>query len=79
MKQLLTGAALNQALVSAGDDDATRRLTDAVRRDGTCGCGGPVWHGQAAMRIGVSRWATTEANVERSRAAMLRTAIQQRR
>jgi aromatic-L-amino-acid decarboxylase len=29
-------------------------------------CGGTVWQGQTAMRISVSSWATTAADVERS-------------
>ena len=29
-------------------------------------CGGTVWQGRTAMRISVSSWATTEADVERS-------------
>ncbi|MBV8341251.1 MAG: hypothetical protein JO173_02610, partial [Gammaproteobacteria bacterium] len=39
-----------------------------------CWCGGTVWQGQTAMRISVSSWATTEADVELSLAAMLRAA-----
>ena len=32
------------------------------------------WQGRTAMRISVSSWATTEADVERSLAAMIRIA-----
>jgi hypothetical protein len=46
----------------------------AVQRDGTCWCGGTVWQGRTAMRISVSSWATTEADVQRSLAAILRVA-----
>jgi aromatic-L-amino-acid decarboxylase len=45
-----------------------------IQDDGTCWCGGTVWQGKTAMRISVSSWATTEADVERSLAAMLRAA-----
>ena len=65
---------LNQVLVSFGDDDATRRVIEGVQKDGTCWCGGTVWHGRAAMRISVSSWVTTEEDVDRSVAAMLRVA-----
>ena len=41
-------------------------VIDAVRRDGTCWCGGTVWQGQTAMRVSVSSWATTEADIDRS-------------
>lgn len=62
---------LNQALVSFGDDETTRRVIAAVQADGTCWFGGTVWQGRAAMRVSVSSWATTEEDVERSLAAVL--------
>jgi hypothetical protein len=46
----------------------------AVQEDGTCWCGGTVWQGQTAMRISVSSWATSDADVEQSLEAMLRIA-----
>jgi glutamate/tyrosine decarboxylase-like PLP-dependent enzyme len=71
---VLNDVALNQVLVRFGDDDATRRAVAALQAEGTCWCGGTVWRGRAAMRISVSSWATTERDVERSLAAMLRAA-----
>ena len=71
---ILNDVVLNQVLVSFGDDATTRRVIDAVQREGTSWCGGTVWHGRAAMRISVSSWATTEADVDRSLQAMLRVA-----
>ena len=65
---------LNQVLVSFGSAERTREVIDRVQRDGTCWCGGTVWQGHAAMRISVSSWATTEADVERSLAAILSVA-----
>jgi glutamate/tyrosine decarboxylase-like PLP-dependent enzyme len=65
---------LNQVLVSFGDAATTRRVIAAIQADGTCWCGSTVWQGQTAMRISVSSWATTEADVERSLAAILRLA-----
>lgn len=65
---------LNQVLVSFGDADKTQRVIAGIQEDGTCWCGGTVWQGQTAMRISVSSWATTEADVERSLEAMLRVA-----
>jgi glutamate/tyrosine decarboxylase-like PLP-dependent enzyme len=69
---------LNQVLVSFGDDDATGRVLAALQQDGTCWCGGTVWHGRAAIRISVSSWATTDADVERSLEAILRVAAVER-
>jgi glutamate/tyrosine decarboxylase-like PLP-dependent enzyme len=72
--QILNEVVLNQVLVSFGDDETTRRVIAAIQQDGTCWCGGTVWQGHAAMRISVSSWATTDADVERSLEAMLRIA-----
>ena len=72
--EILNDVALNQALVSFGSDEQTRRVIEAIQKDGTCWCGGTVWQGRAAMRISVSSWATTEGDVEKSLAAMLRIA-----
>jgi glutamate/tyrosine decarboxylase-like PLP-dependent enzyme len=72
--EVLSEVNLNQVLVSFGNDAATRRVIAAIQADGTCWCGGTVWRGRAAMRISVSSWATTEADVEQSLAAMLRIA-----
>jgi glutamate/tyrosine decarboxylase-like PLP-dependent enzyme len=74
---ILNEVVLNQVLVSFGDDHATRRVIAALQLEGTCWCGGTVWHGKAAMRISVSSWATTDADVERSLEAMLRVAAQE--
>jgi glutamate/tyrosine decarboxylase-like PLP-dependent enzyme len=75
---VLNEVELNQVLVSFGDDARTRRVIAAVQADGTCWCGGTVWRGRAAMRISVSSWATTAADVERSLAAILRVAANER-
>jgi glutamate/tyrosine decarboxylase-like PLP-dependent enzyme len=72
--EILNDVVLNQVLVSFGDDEATRRVIAAVQSDGTCWCGGTVWHGRAAMRISVSSWATTDNDVELSLAAIARVA-----
>jgi glutamate/tyrosine decarboxylase-like PLP-dependent enzyme len=72
--RVLNDVVINQVLVSFGDDEMTRKVIAAIQADGTCWCGGTVWHGQAAMRISVSSWATTSADVERSLAAILRIA-----
>jgi glutamate/tyrosine decarboxylase-like PLP-dependent enzyme len=72
--EILNDVVLNQVLVSFGDAETTRAVTAAVQRDGTCWCGGTVWQGRTAMRISVSGWATTAADVERSLAAIRRAA-----
>ena len=71
---MLNDVVLNQVLVSFGDPEKTRRAIAALQADGTCFCGGTEWQGRTAMRISVSSWATTEADVDRSVQAMIRVA-----
>ena len=80
--RIINDVVLNQALVrfdgGPGDADGsagdrrTRAVIDGVQRDGTCWLGGTVWHGRAAMRVSVSGWRTTEDDIDRSAAAILR-------
>ena len=82
---ILNDVVLNQVLVrfappgdGASDEAAigafTRDVIARVQADGTCWLGGTTWHGMAAMRISVSSWATTEADVDLSVDAILRCA-----
>ncbi|MBE2240225.1 MAG: aspartate aminotransferase family protein [Caldilineaceae bacterium] len=71
---VLNDVALNQVLVTFGDAATTGRVIAAIQSEGSCWCGGTVWQGQTAMRISVSSWATTDDDVERALAAMLRIA-----
>jgi glutamate/tyrosine decarboxylase-like PLP-dependent enzyme len=56
---------LNQLLVGFGSDERTDQLIAAVQRDGTMWAGGTAWQGRRYMRISVSNWSTTEADVDR--------------
>jgi glutamate/tyrosine decarboxylase-like PLP-dependent enzyme len=71
--EIANDVVLNQVLVRFGDDDTTDRVIDAVQRDGTCWMGGTTWRGKRYMRISVSNNATTEDDVDRSVAAILRS------
>ncbi len=71
---VLNDVVLNQVLVSFGTSEQTRRVIAEIQQDGTCWCGGTTWQEHTAMRISVSSWATTDADVERSVAAMIRIA-----
>lgn len=75
---VLNDVVLNQVLVSFGTPEATRQTIAAIQRDGTCWCGGTAWQGRAAMRISVSSWATTDEDVDRSLAAIIRIASEVR-
>jgi len=72
--EILNDVVLNQVLVSFGTPERTAEVIAGIQADGTCWCGGTVWQGRHAMRISVSSWATTEADVDRSLEAMLRVA-----
>jgi glutamate/tyrosine decarboxylase-like PLP-dependent enzyme len=72
--EILNDVVLNQVLVSFGDAETTRRIIGAIQDDGTCWCGETEWQGRVAMRISVSSWATTAADVEASLKAMIRVA-----
>jgi glutamate/tyrosine decarboxylase-like PLP-dependent enzyme len=72
--EILNEVVLNQVLVSFGDAERTRHVIQGVQDDGTCWAGVTVWQGRTAMRISVSSWATTDADVERSADAMIRVA-----
>ena len=72
--EILNDVVLNQVLVSFGTPERTKDVILRIQRDGTCWCGGTVWQGRTAMRISVCSWATTDEDVEKSLAAMLRCA-----
>ncbi len=76
---ILNDVVINQVLVSFGAPEVTTSVIRGLQEDGTCWCGGTVWQGQTAMRISVSSWATTEEDVERSLAAMLRIAAERQK
>jgi glutamate/tyrosine decarboxylase-like PLP-dependent enzyme len=65
--EILNDVVLNQVLVAAPPSAVAR-----IQADGTCWAGGTVWRGREALRISVSNWSTTDADVERSAAAILR-------
>ncbi len=73
--EILNDVVLNQVLVRFGDDDErTAAVVARVQAEGTCWLGGTTWRGRAAMRISVSSWKTSEADVDRSVQAILAVA-----
>lgn len=72
---ILNEVVLNQVLVRFGDDDdQTRAVITRVQDDGTAWMGGTTWHGMSAMRVSVSGWSTSEADIDRTADAILRAA-----
>jgi glutamate/tyrosine decarboxylase-like PLP-dependent enzyme len=71
---ILNDVVINQVLVDFGDAATTTNVIRRIQEDGTCWCGGTAWKGRTAMRISVSSWVTTDADVERSIRAITRIA-----
>ena len=81
--EILNEVVLNQTLVrfhpadggagvDAAADALTRAVIERVQRDGTCWLGGTTWHDMAAMRLSLSNWSTSEADVDRTVEVILR-------
>jgi glutamate/tyrosine decarboxylase-like PLP-dependent enzyme len=75
--EVLNDVVLNQVVVSFGDEKKNRRVIQEIQEEGTCWCGETVWQGRTAMRISVCNWATTDDDVEKSLAVMLKIAGRQ--
>jgi glutamate/tyrosine decarboxylase-like PLP-dependent enzyme len=75
---VLNDIVLNQVLLRIQPQDdrdgeaVTRAVIAGIQADGTCWLSGTRWHDQQAMRISVSNWSTTEADIDRSVAAIRR-------
>ena len=68
---ILNDVVLNQVLARFTDDETTSRVIAAVQAEGTCWAGGALWQRKQAMRISVSNWSTTEADIDRSADAIV--------
>jgi glutamate/tyrosine decarboxylase-like PLP-dependent enzyme len=66
---ILNDVVLNQVLFAVPDADAGD-LSRAVAEDGTCWVGTSAWRGRPALRLSVSNWSTTPADITRSTGAI---------
>jgi glutamate/tyrosine decarboxylase-like PLP-dependent enzyme len=66
--EVLNEVVLNQVLVRCPE-----AVIGAVQQEGTCWMSGTTWAGESAMRISICNWRTTEDDIRRSAAAILRT------
>ena len=71
---ILNDVVLNQILVSFGSPEKTFEVVAGTQAEGTLFAGPTIWQGKTAMRISVSSWKTTEADVDRSVEAIVRLA-----
>ena len=72
--ELLNEVVLNQVLFRFDTDERTADVLRRVQESGEAWMGGTTWDGRAAIRISVSNWQTTEADVERTLVAFARAA-----
>ena len=68
---IVNDVVLNQVLVGFDDDATADRVVGRVQASGECWMGATTWQGRRLMRISVSSWRTTEADVDRSVAAIV--------
>jgi glutamate/tyrosine decarboxylase-like PLP-dependent enzyme len=68
--EILNDVVLNQVLVRFGD--STAAVIARVQEEGVCWLGGTNWNGRDAMRISVSSWRTTDADIDRSADSIIR-------
>jgi glutamate/tyrosine decarboxylase-like PLP-dependent enzyme len=69
---VLHDVVFTQICVSFGSDDVTREAARRLLADGTAWMTPSTWHGRAVLRISVSNWRTTEADVDRTLEAIRR-------
>jgi glutamate/tyrosine decarboxylase-like PLP-dependent enzyme len=67
--ELLNEVVLNQVLFRYETDERTDEILRAVQASGEAWMSGTVWNGRKAIRISVSNWQTSDADVERTLAA----------
>lgn len=63
---------LNQVLVRVGDEQVTNAIQQWLHNEGTLWLGATTWRGERLLRISVSNFLTTEADVDRCVAAIAR-------
>ncbi|HEY7396830.1 MAG TPA: pyridoxal-dependent decarboxylase [Gaiellaceae bacterium] len=67
--EILNDVVLNQVLLRFEDDETTDGVVAAVQASGEAWMGGTVWDDRRAIRLSVSNWQTTDADVARTIAA----------
>jgi glutamate/tyrosine decarboxylase-like PLP-dependent enzyme len=67
--EVLNEVVLNQVLFRFEDDAATAAMLASVQASGEAWMSGTTWGQRAAIRLSVSNWRTTEADIDRAVAA----------
>jgi glutamate/tyrosine decarboxylase-like PLP-dependent enzyme len=63
--EVVNDVVLNQVLVRVGDADLTDRVERRIQAEGECWLGATTWRGERLLRISVSNWSTTPADIDR--------------
>ncbi|MFD4992512.1 pyridoxal phosphate-dependent decarboxylase family protein [Cellulosimicrobium cellulans] len=71
---VLNDVVFTQVCAAFGDDARTQDVVRRVLDDGTAWMSGSRWHDRAVLRVSVSSWATTDADVRVSLDALRRAA-----
>jgi glutamate/tyrosine decarboxylase-like PLP-dependent enzyme len=74
--EVLNEVVLNQVLVrfrNRAGANVTPAVAARFQREGVCWAGGTVWQGEAALRISVSGWKTTDADADQSSESIIRS------
>jgi glutamate/tyrosine decarboxylase-like PLP-dependent enzyme len=67
--EVLNEVVINQVLFRFEDDETTNAVLARVQESGEAWMGGTTWDGRAAIRLSVSSWRTTGADIDRTVAA----------
>jgi glutamate/tyrosine decarboxylase-like PLP-dependent enzyme len=70
--EVLNDVVFTQVCAALTDDARTEDLVRRILDDGTSWMSGSRWHDRAVLRISVSNWSTSEADVARSLEAVQR-------
>jgi glutamate/tyrosine decarboxylase-like PLP-dependent enzyme len=70
--RVLNDVVFTQVCASFGSDERTQEVVRRVLDDGTAWMSGSRWRDRAVLRISVSSWATTDADVRASLDALAR-------
>jgi glutamate/tyrosine decarboxylase-like PLP-dependent enzyme len=73
--EVLNDVVINQVLFRFADDETTNVALAHVQASGEAWMGGTTWDGRAAIRLSVSGWRTTEADIDRTVAAFERAIV----
>ena len=68
--EVLNDVVFTQVCAAFGDDARTLEVVERMLADGMAWTSGSVWRGRAVLRISVSNWSTTTADVDRTLAAL---------